>query len=38
MRASRGSLDLFGRRYVIPAFCLPAAILLVVMGELHNTP
>ena len=25
--------DLFGRRYVIPAFCLPATILLVVMGR-----
>jgi MFS transporter, AAHS family, cis,cis-muconate transporter len=29
--------DLFGRRYVIPSFCLPAAVLLVVMGEL-DTP
>ena len=28
--------DQFGRRYVIPAFCLPAAILLVVMGQLDN--
>jgi MFS family permease len=26
--------DLFGRRYVIPSFVLPAAILLVVMGHL----
>ncbi len=26
--------DLFGRRYVIPAFAIPAAILLVVMGHL----
>src|SRR5271169_5191455 len=29
--------DLFGRRYVIPSFVLPAAILLVVMGYL-DTP
>ena len=29
--------DLFGRRYVIPSFVLPAAILLVVMGHL-DTP
>jgi len=29
--------DLFGRRYVIPGFCLPAAILLVVMAQL-DTP
>jgi MFS transporter, AAHS family, cis,cis-muconate transporter len=29
--------DFFGRRYVIPAFCLPAAILLaVVMGQLDD--
>jgi MFS family permease len=28
--------DLFGRRYVIPAFCLPAAVLLVVMGQLDS--
>src|SRR5215471_8936389 len=28
--------DLFGRRYVIPAFCIPAAILLVVMGQLDS--
>jgi len=28
--------DLFGRRYVIPAFCTPAAILLVVMGQLDS--
>jgi MFS family permease len=29
--------DLFGRRYVIPGFCLPAAVLLIVMGQL-DTP
>src|SRR5215472_246276 len=29
--------DLFGRRYVIPAFCLPAAILLAVMGQLDGS-
>jgi len=28
--------DLFGRRYVIPAFAIPAAILLVVMGHLDS--
>ena len=28
--------DLFGRRYVIPAFAVPAAILLVVMGYLDE--
>jgi MFS family permease len=28
--------DLFGRRYVIPAFAVPAAILLVVMGYLDS--
>jgi fucose permease len=28
--------DLFGRRYVIPAFCVPAAILLVVIGQLDS--
>ena len=28
--------DLFGRRYVIPSFVLPAAILLVVMGYLDD--
>jgi MFS family permease len=28
--------DLFGRRYVIPAFCLPAAILIVLMGQVHS--
>jgi len=28
--------DLFGRRYVIPAFCIPAAILLVAMGQLDS--
>ncbi|HEX3418816.1 MAG TPA: MFS transporter [Stellaceae bacterium] len=28
--------DVFGRRYVIPAFCIPAAILLVVMGQLDS--
>jgi hypothetical protein len=28
--------DLFGRRYVIPAFCIPAAILLVIMGQLDS--
>jgi MFS family permease len=28
--------DLFGRRYVIPSFVLPAAILLVVMGYLDT--
>jgi MFS family permease len=32
-----GSLcDIFGRRYVIPAFVLPAAILLVVIGHLES--
>ena len=28
--------DLFGRRYVIPSFVLPAAILLVVMGQIET--
>jgi AAHS family cis,cis-muconate transporter-like MFS transporter len=28
--------DLFGRRYVIPAFVLPASILLVVLGYLDS--
>jgi MFS family permease len=28
--------DLFGRRYVIPAFAIPAAVLLVVMGQLDS--
>ena len=28
--------DLFGRRYVIPAFVLPASILLVVLGYLND--
>jgi len=28
--------DLFGRRYVIPAFAVPAAVLLVVMGQLDS--
>src|SRR5215470_14185077 len=28
--------DLFGRRYVIPAFAIPAAVLLVVMGRLDS--
>jgi hypothetical protein len=28
--------DLFGRRYVIPAFCLPAAVLLIVMGQFDS--
>jgi MFS family permease len=28
--------DLFGRRYVIPAFVLPAAILLVLLGHLDD--
>jgi len=28
---------MFGRRYVIPAFCLPAAVLLVAMGHI-DTP
>lgn len=28
--------DLFGRRYVIPAFVIPAAILLVVLGYLND--
>jgi MFS family permease len=28
--------DLFGRRYVIPAFAVPAAVLLVVMGQLDG--
>ena len=28
--------DLLGRRYVIPAFVLPASVLLVVMGRLDN--
>ncbi len=28
--------DAFGRRYVIPAFAVPAAILLVVMGHLNS--
>ena len=28
--------DMFGRRYVIPAFCLPAAVLLVVIGQLDD--
>jgi MFS family permease len=28
--------DLFGRRYVIPAFAIPAAVLLVVMGRLDG--
>jgi MFS family permease len=28
--------DVFGRRYVIPAFAVPAAILLVVMGQLTS--
>ena len=28
--------DLFGRRYVVPAFCIPAAILLVAMGQLDS--
>ena len=28
--------DVFGRRWVIPAFTVPAAILLVVMGELTD--
>jgi len=28
--------DLFGRRYVIPAFAVPAAVLLVAMGQLDS--
>jgi MFS family permease len=28
--------DLFGRRYVIPGFAIPAAVLLVVMGQLDS--
>lgn len=28
--------DLFGRRYVIPAFAVPAAVLLVLMGQLDS--
>ncbi len=28
--------DLFGRRYVIPAFVLPASILLVLLGHIDN--
>jgi MFS family permease len=28
--------DLFGRRYVIPAFVVPAAVLLVVIGQLES--
>jgi MFS family permease len=28
--------DLFGRRYVIPAFVLPASILLIALGFLDT--
>jgi MFS family permease len=28
--------DLFGRRYVIPAFVVPAAVLLVIIGQLES--